>query len=188
MSRRSTVVVAAASAWIVWLAVIGPGSAIGQALINSSMDPVPDSLMRRRLALEIGRTHRVRVVGPSGTFELWEPVVTPQGIAYERLASSPDSVTARLSPMPWSEVETIQTRMGSSKSGALIGAGIGALGGLVFGIQWSNTELFPGGEVQGDTGTAAVVGTLVGGAIGAVTGAVLGSAFGRWGTAYEYAP
>jgi hypothetical protein len=119
------------------------------------------------LAARIEKARKVRVLTATGEQTLTRPVILPEGI----VLSNPVSGYDRSAAIPWSDVRTIRLRKNAAGTGALIGAGAGALTLLAI-------SLFP--EMDGNAAT----GMLYGGLLGMVSGTVVGAMIPSWKTVY----
>jgi hypothetical protein len=149
------------------LAVVIAGSLHAQA------DTSPD------LSSRINGQALIRVSGRWGTRYLVGPHLSGRSLAFEAM-EPPDSAAAHLM---LDSVDRIQVRGNAAGSGALIGAGIGLLGGLATGIGLTSSLCNDGLGCSNAGGGTAVI-ALVSTAGGALLGALIGSASKRWKTIY----
>jgi len=119
------------------------------------------------LAVRVEKAKKARVFTPAGELTLVRPVILPEGI----VSSDPVGGYDRSAAIPWNDVRTIRLRKNAAGTGALVGAGAGAL--LVLAIS-----LAP--EMDGNAGT----GMLFGGLAGLAAGTALGSMISSWKTVY----
>ena len=125
----------------------------------------------------------IRVGGQWGTRYLVHPHLSGRSLAFEAM-EPPDSVATQL---VLDGVDRIQVRRNAAGTGALIGAGIGLMGGLATGIGLTSTLCNDGlGCSNAGGGTAFIA--LVSTAGGALLGALIGSASKRWQTIYPSDP
>jgi hypothetical protein len=148
------------------LAVVIAGSLHAQA------DPSPD------LSSRINGQALIRVSGRWGTRYLVGPHLSGRSLAFETM-EPPDSATTQLT---LDGIDRIQVRGNAAGTGALIGAGIGLVGGLATGIGLTSSLCSDGGcgDTGGGTAFLAIVSTFG----GALLGALIGSASKRWHTIY----
>jgi hypothetical protein len=151
-------------------------SATGQV---TRSDPAqrPDSATVARLQEELNWRNKIRVLTPYATFELREPSVSSEGIAYTHLdwlQAPPDSVPFE-GVLPLSDVLAVEVRQGHHGTGIVIGAS-------AFFVLGS---AFYGGlcEFDCDVGSGLTVG-LISAVPGVVFGWILGEALYTWEPVY----
>ena len=150
------------------LAVVIAGSLHAQA------DTSPD------LSSRINGQALIRVSGRWGTRYLVGPHLSGRTLAFETM-EPPDSAAA---PLMLDGVDRIQVRGNAAGTGALIGAGIGLVGGLAMGIGLTSSLCNDGlgcGNAGGGTAFFAVASTIG----GALLGSLIGAASKRWKTIYS---
>lgn len=164
--------------WIV--ALLAPamslaGSAGDSASIGGPHERMPPSLSPG--AFE-GRT--VRVTLGSRTLVGASPRLTPEGITLPASAPGGSGYSAP-ALLPWKDVERIDVRENSTRTGAILG---GVTAGLLAAalVAAVASDPFLGGNA--DPG-GMIAFTAAGAAGGAVVGALLGSAIPRWRTVYR---
>lgn len=119
------------------------------------------------LAAKIEKARKIRVITATGEKTLIRPVILAEGI----VSSNPVSGYNRSAAIPWNDVRAIRVRNSAAGTGALIGAGAGAL--LLLAVS-----LAP--EMDGN----AAAGLLYGGLLGMVSGTVIGAMIPLWKTVY----
>ena len=119
------------------------------------------------LAARIEEARKIRVLTATGEKTLARPLILPEGI----VSSNPVSGYDRSAAIPWNDVRTIRVRKSAAGTGALIGAGAGAL--LLLAISQAP-------EMDGN----AAAGLLYGGLLGMVSGTVVGAMIPSWKTVY----
>ena len=147
------------------------GSAAGQAAPH----PRPDTSW---LSSRINGAALIRVSGSWGTRYLVQPQLSGRSFAYA--AIEPDSLTA---PLMLDSIERIQVRGNAAGKGALIGAGIGFVGGLASMTAMTSALCHDGLGCSNEGGGTAMV-TLATTVGGALLGALIGSVTKRWVTVY----
>jgi hypothetical protein len=157
---------------ILGLAVLLDGSATAQP---------SDSLAAASLRLALGARPWARVSSPWCTARLSRPRVTAAGLAFAAARSSePGSDLAALpNPIPFAQVYRVEVPVSSAGSGVvfggLVGATIGALGGLA--VASMPPVFAPSREPAGNRSGTIAIGALLGAVPGALLGAAVGSAF-----------
>ena len=149
------------------LAVVIAGSLHAQADTN------------RDLSSRINGQALIRVSGEWGTRYLVRPHLSGRSLAFEAM-EPPDSVAQLM----LDGLDRIQVRGNAARTGALIGAGIGLVGGLAMGIGLTSSLCDDGlgcGNAGGGTAFFAVVSTIG----GALLGSLIGAASKRWETIYS---
>lgn len=139
-------------------------SASGSTLVGAPYDRMPPSLVPR---IPEGRT--VRLVLDSRTLVCRSPRFTPAGIAL------PPSVPGGpgYSPpdlLPWREVERIDVRGNSARTGAIIGAVAVGLFATAVGAAVASDPFLGEGAGAGEVLVLSVMGTVTGAAAGALVG------------------
>lgn len=134
-----------------------------------------------RLEQRLREAHYARIGVAGRTFVLVEPRVVPDGLTFERVEGFPtarpaiitgadwDSLTPPPNPVPWSSLQQIEAGHRTRRPGALTGAAVGLVGGLlVGGFYGAMYEM--GGEGEGWHFTLgfAALSTVLGMGVGAL--------------------
>ena len=138
----------------------------------------PDSMLSTR----INGQALIRVSGRWGTRYLVQPRLAGGTFTYAALEPA-DSLG---SPLRLDGVDRIQVRGNAVGTGALIGAGVGLMGGLAMGIGVTSSLCSDGGCSNASGGTIEVA--LVSTVGGALLGALIGSVAKQWRTVYSTGP
>jgi len=100
------------------------------------------------LEVQLRKAHFARIDVDGRSLVLRKPRVTPEGLAYESLVGFPrsrpaivvgadwDSIPARPNPIPWEDIDRIESGVQDRIPGAIIGGVVGLLGGFYLGA-WS---------------------------------------------------
>ena len=147
----------------------------GSARAQAASRPRPDTSW---LSSRINGQALIRVSGSWGTRDLVQPRLSGSSFSYA--AMEPDSSAA---PMMLDSIVRIQVRGNSAGTGALIGAGIGFVGGLVSMIALTSALCSDGLGCSNEGGGTAMV-TLRTTFGGALLGALIGSQTKKWVTIY----
>ena len=162
---------------------LAAGAAPIEPIVNAGTDPVPDSIARANLSRVLAGHSRLRVVGRSGAFELGDPKITSEGVAFERILPAPDSIPPSRGPaVPWSEISALEVRGNAAGQGAVVGGVTGGLLGALLGFGLSEA-LRSEGEPRS---SFIIAGGGTGAVIGLIGGAIVGAPFRRWTTIYQH--
>ena len=134
-----------------------------------------------RLQARVGSQDSVRVQGAFGELIIRQPRLTTDSLLPGR--ATPGTNQDRLA---LGDVRKIQARGSASGTGALIGAGIGFVGGLAAGLG-AAASLCSDGGCSNEAGGVTVI-TLGSTAAGALIGALIGAPFKKWHTVYRAPP
>jgi hypothetical protein len=154
-----------------YAALFGAGGAgIGAMLSTTKWKQlVPEPLATNPAPIQIDRleeqtalldrqlrwAHYTRIDTEGHTFELVNPRVGAEGLAYERIPGYPkqrpavvagadwDSISMPSNPIPWSQIDRIETGYPRGTHGARNGALIGLLVGVVTAVAVSQADLDP---------------------------------------------
>jgi hypothetical protein len=122
------------------------------------------------LAAKIEKKALVHVVTPSGTKEIRQPLIVPEGLKSQIVGST---------PIPWDEIQKIRYQGRATMTGMWIGFGIGAAFG-------TTVCLIASAEGLEDIFWYYYPLTIAAGAvIGAGSGALIGALFPKWRTLYD---
>jgi hypothetical protein len=88
-------------------------------------------------------------------------------------------------PIAWTQIDRIELRTQSGRTGVVVGASIGALLGLAVMMSAASYASAYGHAPGGDVLLAGLVGGIGGGCVGGLAGALVGSMFPGWRTVYE---
>jgi hypothetical protein len=158
-------------------ALLAPQLIVAQA-------PLPDNALRldsltfAELRTRLSSQDSVRVRGALGTVYLRKPTLTSDSLlgAIDR-SGTPGP---RLGLV---DVTRIQVLGNASRTGTLVGAGVGFAGGLAAGLGLS-AALCNNGGCTNETGGTVVI-TVGSTFAGALLGALIGTQFKKWHTAYQ---
>ena len=149
-----------------------------------SPDPTSDSADYAWLRRQINGQALILVRGDWGTAELHRPYLTDRTLSFaEARSSTTTTIVALPSPLPLDTIQRIQVPGSAAGSGALVGAGIGLLGGLAMSIGLT-ASLCEGGGCSNAGGGSAVI-TLGSAFGGGLLGALIGSTIKKWKTIYS---
>ena len=128
------------------------------------------------LAQTVNGRALIRVSGRWGTAHLSAPRLAGDTLTF----AAADPAVAR--PLSLDAVDRIQVRGHAAGSGALVGAGVGLVAGIVFDATAVRT--FCDGGCSNETGGSIVI-AAASTAAGALLGALIGAAIPKWHTVYE---
>lgn len=143
----------------------------------------PDSVVVAQLGSAINGRALIRVRGAWGTADLARPRLVGRQIEYAEASSPARSVIALPHPFPLDTIQGIQIPGNAAGTGAMVGAGVGFLGGLAMAIGLTASLCNDGlgcSNKGGATATIALASTLG----GALLGAGIGSTMRKWKTIY----
>jgi hypothetical protein len=149
-----------------------------------AQEPLPDNALRldsqtfTTLRIRLSSRDSVRVHGALGTVYVRKPTLTNDSLlgAIDR-SGTPGP---RLGLV---DVTRIQVLGNASRTGTLVGAGVGFVGGLAAGVGLTAALCNDGGCTNATGGVAVIA---VGSSFaGALLGALIGTQFHRWHTAYQ---
>ena len=176
--RVATVLVAAGL-----LFEMAPASAAGEEA------PPPELIGTTPIARKINAQDRLRVRGAWGQSVLAGPRFADGFVHYDSLviAGTSGMVADTPRPIPWSDVEQVETPGNACGTGALVGACIGFAAGAFLGVAAASGGF--GAEPADASGGEGAVAVLGGGTLvavfGAGVGALIGLAIPKWHTAYR---
>lgn len=162
---------------------------VAESAANQPQESTPnvDVAMSDRVALRVGPHDLLRIQGHFPQRFGHVGSIDSMGLQDFRPEPRLDRDGAAVSLIPWGDIERIDKRAGSARSGAArgaiaVGLGVGVLTALVAAAALS----LAGGEVgAGEVVTAGVVGVGVGAGLGALIGAGVGSAVPSWHLVYQ---
>ena len=170
-------------------AVVPSGSAAGPSDASAGTAHEPSVERVREATAEIPKGSMVRVT--LATMTLTEGKVSRAddvGLHGLRPAQARASSPASPDVIPWARILQVETRVGSSGRGAVIGAAFVGLLGATMGAAVVAGGGIGGGTSNAGSGAAiaggAAVGALIGGGVGAGLGAMIGAAVPRWHVVY----
>jgi hypothetical protein len=143
--------------------------------------PTNDSLDNAWLRSQINGQALIRVRGVWGSADLSRPQLAGRTLSYGRTTSLGTTSLALPHSLALDSVDRIQVRGNASGTGAMVGGGIGLLGGLAASIGLSAALCDGGCSNQGSGIAIVTLGSTLGGAL---IGALIGSTIKKWKTIY----
>jgi len=101
---------------------------------------------------QLRKAHFARIDVDGHSLVLRKPRVTPEGLAYESLVGFPrsrpaivvgadwDSIPPRPNPIPWDDIDRIESGVQDRIPGAIIGGAVGLVGGFYLGAWFGDSR------------------------------------------------
>jgi hypothetical protein len=154
------------------------------AAASAAAEEIPSSWWQARMNESFASLPHVRVRGPVGSFVLREPQVDSSGVRfagfetsrawYEDRGAAASERPVPPAPIPWNEIDRVETPVRATGFGALVGAALGTA--VALGVAASGG--FDQESLESDVHPALYI------AGGAAVGAAFGSTMKRWRVYY----